>query len=154
MRPWLVVIPWEKNSDQLLTFFFSAKLFFLTFFSVSFAFHKRCLYSQGCRFQWPELLGGKHLGARNNNCEKNGSTHCCLSADLPVPLMAEVKGYFLRLNLSTAGTLTRIYSINFQYAHFSIAALEADGEETSWVQFFGIQASMWEMATRTWRTVR
>lgn len=63
--------------------------------------------------------------------------------------MAEVKGYFLRLNLSTAGTLTRIYSINFQYAHFSIAALEADGEETSWVQFFGIQASMWEMATRT-----
>lgn len=140
----------KEQCDQLLTFFCK-----IIFFLLSFPFHLLSINvvctAKNVVFSAPSSWVGKHLGARNNNCERSGSTHCCLPADLPVPLMAEVKGYFLRLNLSIADAFTRITQqiSNMHISLLCIAALEVNGEEISWVQSFGMRASMWEMATQT-----
>lgn len=68
-------------------------------------------------------------------------------------------GYFLRFNLSISGTLTRAnpHIFNMHSSLLCAAALEADGEETSWVQSsLGCMhlCGRWEMATQTWRVVR
>lgn len=74
-------------------------IFFSLFYLICFRY-KSCLYSQECHFQCVSSRVGKLLGARNTNCERgrrNGSIHSCLSANLPVLLVVEVKWLFSKI---------------------------------------------------------